>query len=56
MMALKDVRRAALFEKSAQKLLPIWCGGVPTPQSQINKSFFGSFCSQKELLLPSAST
>jgi hypothetical protein len=34
MMALKGVRQAALFEKSAQKLLFNWRGGVGDRQSQ----------------------
>jgi hypothetical protein len=43
------MKEAALFEKSAQKLLLIWCGGVPAPQSQIKRSFLVLFF-KKELL------
>jgi hypothetical protein len=43
-------KEAALFEKSAQKLFLIWTVAVKTPVAQTNKSFFASFCSQKEVL------
>jgi hypothetical protein len=35
MIGLKEVRQAALFEKSAQKLLLLWDCGVGTPPHQI---------------------
>jgi hypothetical protein len=35
MMVLKEARQAALFEKSAQKLLLIWTVVVKTPMVQI---------------------
>jgi hypothetical protein len=44
------VKQAALFEKSAQKLFLNWAKGGFTTTVQIKKSFFGSFCSQKERL------
>jgi hypothetical protein len=44
------LKQAALFEKSAQKLLLNWTVVVKTPVTQIKKSFFASFCSQKEVL------
>jgi hypothetical protein len=50
------IGQAALFEKSAQKLLLLWATVVFNTTVQINKVFFGSFCSQKELLPLSAST
>jgi hypothetical protein len=39
-------------DASAQKLLLIWTVLVKPPVAQINKSFFASFCSQKEVLSP----
>jgi hypothetical protein len=50
MIGLEKYKQAALFEKSAQKLLLIWATGVFTIAAQIKKSFFASFCSQKEVL------
>jgi hypothetical protein len=37
------IKQVALFEKSAQKLLLIWRGGVQAPRSQIDKKSLGSF-------------
>jgi hypothetical protein len=31
--------------------MTIWGGGMPEPKAQINKSLFGSFSSEKELLI-----
>jgi hypothetical protein len=50
MIGLEKYKQAALFEKSAQKLLLILTVAVETPVAQIKKSFFASFCSQKEVL------
>jgi hypothetical protein len=36
------------LKKAAQKLLLLWAGGGETSTAQFNKSFFASFCSQKE--------
>jgi hypothetical protein len=41
-------KEAAIFEKSAQKLLLIWDIGVFTSTAQINKVFLLLFWSQKE--------
>jgi hypothetical protein len=37
-------------DAGAQKLLLIWTVLVEPPMAQITKSFFASFCSQKEVL------
>jgi hypothetical protein len=47
-------RKQPLFEKSDAKTLLLWADGSETSTAQINKSFFASFCSQKEAF-PSAS-
>jgi hypothetical protein len=38
------------FEKKRRKKLLLRCRDVATPGTQINKSLFGSFSSEKELL------
>jgi hypothetical protein len=36
------------LKKAAQKLLLFWACGAGTSTAQFKKSFFASFCSQKE--------
>jgi hypothetical protein len=43
-------KQAALFKKSAQKLLLIWPPGVSTSTAQINKNFLRSFFLKKRPL------
>jgi hypothetical protein len=49
MTGSREGRQAALFEKSAQKLLLLWDCGGGTPPHQINRSFLVLFF-KKELL------
>jgi hypothetical protein len=52
MKGLKDVKQAALFEKSAQKLLLIWATGVFNSTVQIKKVFLVLFVHKKNCFLP----
>jgi hypothetical protein len=46
---LKSKQESSRFlKKAAQKLLRLRAGGVETSTAQEQKSFFASFCSQKE--------
>jgi hypothetical protein len=46
---VKEVRQAALFEKSAQKLFLIWTVLVKPPLAHINKSFLVLFFKKEPL-------
>jgi hypothetical protein len=51
MAGLKEVKEAALFEKSAQKLLLIWATGVFNSTVQIKKVFLVLFVHKKNCFL-----
>jgi hypothetical protein len=51
MISLKKVKKAALFEKSAQKLLLDWTVHVKTPVAQNKKVFLVLFVHKKNCFL-----